>query len=130
MQKKVKKDVKIKEIKNMDFEKLSPIDDVDITSYEEALDFVLKNDDVNNVALSGTYGSGKSSIMLSYLKKHKDVKYLNISLAHFKSSSKSHVKTNSNTEENVKVYIENKIINQLLHQLNPKKIKATRFKIK
>ena len=48
--------------------------------YLNALDWALKNPDIKNIALSGPYGSGKSSIIQSYMEKHPSVKALNISL--------------------------------------------------
>ena len=47
--------------KNYHFEKLTPKSDTDIDVYDQALDFVFKNDDIKNVAISGAYGSGKSN---------------------------------------------------------------------
>ena len=37
--------------------------------------------DATNIALTGPYGSGKSSILLTLQKKYRQYKYLNISLA-------------------------------------------------
>ena len=45
------------------FEKLTPVTDSDISVYESAIDFVFENDDVKNIALSGAYGAGKSSVL-------------------------------------------------------------------
>ena len=45
------------------FEKLTPVDDADIRVYENAIDYVFENDDVKNVAISGAYGAGKSSLL-------------------------------------------------------------------
>ena len=44
-----------------------------------------KNDDVKNIAISGAYSAGKSSVLETYKKKHSNIKFLHISLAHFKS---------------------------------------------
>ena len=38
--------------------------------YLNALDWALRNPNVKNIALSGPYGSGKSSIIQSYMKEH------------------------------------------------------------
>lgn len=65
------------------FQKLTPINDADISVYEDAIDFVFQNNDVSNVAISGAYGAGKSSVFETYKKKHTDKKFLHISLAHF-----------------------------------------------
>ena len=55
------------------FEKLTPNKEADISVYEEAIDFVFDNADVTNIAISGSYGAGKSSVIESYEKKHKDI---------------------------------------------------------
>lgn len=52
------------------FEKLTPVTNSDIKNYESAIDYVFKENDVRNVAISGAYGSGKSSVLESYKKKH------------------------------------------------------------
>lgn len=108
----------------MHFEKLTPAEDIDIKNYEEAIDFVFSNNDVNNVAISGSYGAGKSSIMAAYEKKHSDKKFLHISLAHFEGTSES------NDKKTINDYLEGKIVNQLLHQLDEKDIPLTNFDIK
>ena len=54
----------------MEFQKLTPIDDAEIGVYEDALDYVFKNDDVLNVAISGPYSAGKSSLIETYKKSH------------------------------------------------------------
>ena len=35
------------------FERLTPIDNMDLNVYEEAIDYVFSNSDVKNVAISG-----------------------------------------------------------------------------
>lgn len=107
------------------FERLTPTDDVNIQVYEEAIDVVFKNSDIKNVAISGAYGAGKSSVLASYKKKHSDIKFLHISLAHFNSEN------TSNDIDNVKeTDLEGKILNQLIHQLPTNKIPQTQFKVK
>jgi len=113
-----------------EFQKLTPINNVDnIDAYREALDFVFKNEDLRNVALSGSYGSGKSSVLESYKKyqethKHKKLKFLHISLAHFES-----IEENTDTKIRKSV-LEGKVLNQLIHQINPKDIPQTSFGLK
>ncbi|WP_034564839.1 hypothetical protein [Carnobacterium gallinarum] len=63
---------------DLKFEKLTPDKDVDISSYEEALNFSFSNEDVTNVALTGSYGVGKSSIIETYENKHPENNYLHI----------------------------------------------------
>lgn len=67
------------------FEWLTPTDNIDLDVYEEAINYVFENPDVKNVAISGAYSAGKSSVLASYKKKHDDLRFLHISLAHFKS---------------------------------------------
>ena len=64
----------------------------DIQSYDELLDFSVNDKEITNVAISGTYGSGKSSIIKTYFsKKEFQNKFLVISLANFEITS---IKTN------------------------------------
>lgn len=65
------------------FERLTPINDVDLNVYEEAINYVFDYSDIRNVAISGAYSAGKSSILASYERKHSNLRFLHISLAHF-----------------------------------------------
>jgi len=60
--------------KKYHFEKLTPNENGDIRVYESAIDFVFEHDDIRNVAISGAYGAGKSSVLLSYQKNLKGEK--------------------------------------------------------
>ena len=112
------------------FKKLTPQKDVDIRDYEEAFDFVFKNDDVKNVAISGAYSSGKSSVLESYKYKHKEKSFLHISLTHFCAfGDDSSAQSESNNLFN-ESSLEGKILNQLIHQIPPEKIPQTSFKVK
>lgn len=73
---------------------LSPKEDLDDKVYFDALDFALKDDTVHNVAVTGPYGSGKSSVIHSYLNNRKkggaavvankkEIKDISITLSHF-----------------------------------------------
>ncbi len=46
----------------MEFQKLTPKNDVNLNGYEEAFNFVFKNDDIRNVAISGAYRDRKSVV--------------------------------------------------------------------
>lgn len=111
------------------FQKLTPIDTIDVSVYEDAINFVFENEDIRNVAISGPYSSGKSSLLESYKSKHKDKKFVHLSLAHFvtpKDESQSE-EPNSSIKESV---LEGKILNQLLHQIPTEKIPQTNFRVK
>lgn len=106
------------------FERLTPTDNLDLNVYEEAIDYVFNNPDVRNVAISGAYSAGKSSVLASYKKKHSNLHFLHISLAHFQSSDQE-------DEPEVKESIlEGKILNQLIHQIPSDKIPQTNFRVK
>ena len=86
--------------------------------YLNALEWALRNPDIKNIALSGPYGSGKSSIIQSYMKKHPSVKSLNISLATFDVD-------NSQNDENI---IEEGILKQLFYKVDANKIPQSRYR--
>ena len=136
--------------KEYNFQKLTPINNVDLNIYEEALDFVFKNDDLVNVGISGPYSSGKSSVIETYKKKHPDKKFMHISLAHFSENeipkeknkcedkgivrendagTKGNGKTDKGNEEYSNI-LEGKILNQLIHQIDSDDISQTNFRIK
>lgn len=115
------------------FQKLTPIMDADISGYKEALDFVFdENSGLKNIAITGSYSAGKSSVIETYKKTievNEKYRFLHISLAHFEKNS-----TEENIDENEDVIknsdLEGKIINQLIHQIPPSKIPQTQFKVK
>lgn len=127
---------------------LSPTKVANISGYEDALDFVFLNDSIKNVAISGAYCSGKSSIIETYEEDNKKKrKFLHISLAHFcalcqtdkekmiDGKDKATIETKILTRKLIKndknrATIETKIINQLIQQIPDRRIKQTNFKIK
>ena len=111
------------------FERLTPIDDMDLEVYEEAIDYVFDNPDIKNVAITGAYSAGKSSVLASYKKKHEKLRFLHISLAHFQSSDKEN-ETKENKKGANEFALEGKILNQLIHQIPSEKIPQTNFKVK
>lgn len=106
------------------FERLTPVDDIDLNVYEEAIDYVFDNSDIKNVAISGAYSAGKSSVLASYKKKHSNLCFLHISLAHFSPFDQE-----DETEISESV-LEGKILNQLIHQIPSDKIPQTNFRVK
>lgn len=107
---------------------LAPNDNLEADNkYLNLLDEVLKSADrLHNVALTGPYGSGKSSIIASYLKKHPDVEKisLNISLATFSLKQGSGDGDTSPSEEE----IQKGILKQIFYKVKPSKIPLSRYR--
>ncbi|HJI35319.1 MAG: hypothetical protein V8R58_04040 [Faecalibacillus faecis] len=104
------------------FEDLTPSYDVDLGLYKEALDEAFNNKKVKNIAITGSYGSGKSSLIETY-KKEKKLNVMHISLSHFEGD-------NSIDPDKIINVLEGKIINQLVQQIDSDTIPQTRFMIK
>lgn len=89
----------------------------------QALEFAISDvSEPTNVAITGNYGAGKSSVIETFELKKKDKKFIHISLAQYDESKKNEL---NNREINT---IEGKIINQLLHQIEPNSIRKSIFK--
>lgn len=110
------------------FQKLTPFSDVELGVYKNAIDFVFANDDLKNVAISGQYSAGKSSLVESYKKSHSNIKFVHISLAHFRAIEEA--ETNELGKDINETALEGKILNQLIHQINADDIPQTHFKVK
>lgn len=109
---------------------LAPTDEADKSGiYSEAILFATNNPKVSNIALTGPYGSGKSSIIRSFLKKYQRPA-LNISLASFLPETKSETDSEGGSEgENVsRQEIERSILQQMLYGADANKLPLSRFK--
>lgn len=119
---------KMKQNNKKKLDDLAPNDNLESDNeYLELLDEVLKKcDRLHNVALTGPYGSGKSSIIASYLKRHPDVEKisLNISLAAFSSTKDSDDRDTSLTEEE----IQRGILKQIFYKVKPSEIPLSRYR--
>jgi hypothetical protein len=110
------------DLENSSFTHLTPIDDINNVdpdrSYSKAISYALKNPRIKNIALTGPYGSGKSSIIKAY-EKSSDYKFLNISLASFKEEDNNSID---------KTLIERSILQQMLYGADANKLPYSRFK--
>jgi hypothetical protein len=113
--------------KEYQFRALTSNKDVEIKPVTlEALQFAIdKNSEVTNVAITGNYGAGKSSVVESFESKYTDKTFLHISLGQYDETIGSEKNGLNNRQINT---IEGKIINQLLHQINPNQIRKSIFK--
>ena len=109
------------------FRALTSNKDVEIKQVTlEALQFAIdKNSEVTNVAITGNYGAGKSSVIESFERKCTDKKFIHISLGQYDETINNEKNGLNNRQINT---IEGKIINQLLHQINPNQIRKSIFK--
>lgn len=78
------------------FDDLAPVDDAEQSeAYLKSLRWALGNRNVRNIALTGPYGSGKSSLLATFKKNYpNDFEYLNISLASFTDGNPDIIKKN------------------------------------
>lgn len=112
------------------FVDLAPTDDADKTgSYSEALRFATNSPKISNIALTGPYGSGKSSVIQSFLKTYcRPV--LHISLATFITEDKSKIEAEDKPKiETVdRQAIERSILQQMLYGADANNLPLSRFK--
>jgi len=113
------------------FNTLSPTEDAEnVENYIDSLDWALKNKNrIKNIAISGAYGSGKSSVIRTFIKrnKNKDYKFLNISLATFKEQ-KEQSNHQQNGDNDILRLIELSVLQQLFYHEKDRKIPDSRFK--
>lgn len=134
-------------VQNVPFEDLAPATNVDISNYEQVLNQAFSSPRLKNIAITGPYGAGKSSILASYLqsKEASDKNYANlclrISLAHFQPTKSGNELTDEqglkpvlkdgeavSSSYQMEQLLEGKIINQILHKIPAKVAKAAGFK--
>lgn len=112
--------------KNIRYKDLGPKDiSKEDSEYFRALDWAFNNEQIYNIAIAGPYGSGKSSIINSYIKKHPELKAVNISLANFLALNKSN---NIDTNDDIELELEIGILKQLFYKVNHKKIPQSRYR--
>ena len=120
--------------------------------YTEALDYAFGNNDIKNIAITGIYGAGKSTVWNTYVNKSKLRNVITVSLGKYENYIKdednrqkevSEIKLNSSDDdgaeglcddESKKVggiddenRVERQIINQILSQIDPNKIPLSKY---
>lgn len=102
-----------------EYESLTPKDNLEKSnSYIKALKESIDDLKRKNIAISGIYGSGKSSIIESFKQQYKEYKYLDISLAKFISSE----------ENKLEEELERNILNQIFYKVSYDKMPYSRFR--
>jgi hypothetical protein len=131
----VEKDVSTEDV----YKDLTPKEELESNkAYIESLDWAISNDNVLNIALSGPYGSGKSSILKTYKENRPYLNYLNISLATFHSYKESTVsdefveEKSSEKQSGIEALdeseIEKRILQQLFYKVKSRRIPFARFR--
>ncbi|XDD53364.1 hypothetical protein AB3N62_12865 [Leptospira sp. WS4.C2] len=116
----------------LDFEPLSPISNADIVDgYKQALDYALINSKdraIQNIAITGPYGAGKTSTIKTYFHKYrpKGFKELTVSLATFKEEI-SKEQDDPNQNELLRK-IELSILQQILYHVDGNKVPHSKFR--
>jgi len=114
------------------YNSLSPIATADSENlYTKALKWALKTrkeNDIKNIALTGPYGSGKSSVLKTFRENYKgeDLHFLNISLATFKEENPN--KSELTKGEDLIRLIELSILQQIFYYEEDHKIPDSRLK--
>ena len=123
-----KKNPEISEVTKADitFTPLTPTDEAkDCGAYMDALSWALKQNTIHNIAISGPYGSGKSSVIRTFLSprgQQSQYKHLTISLATFNAQKQDE------TPELQSRLIESSILEQLFYHEEDSHIPDSRFK--
>ena len=112
-------------------------------SYYEALDYAFQNNDIKNIAITGIYGAGKSTVWQSYVKKRNLKNIVTITLGQYDKADNAtsncwlegkikeeNDKKNCISEFEQENRIERKLINQLISQIRVKDAPLSKYKIK
>lgn len=105
------------------YRSLGPIDDIqEGEGFVEALNWAIQQKNIFNIALTGNYGSGKSSIIQTLLKNNNDIneRTITISLANFNNVAHSGDSSLNNLEKS--------ILKQLFYKLDSSSIPNSKFK--
>jgi ABC-type transport system involved in cytochrome bd biosynthesis fused ATPase/permease subunit len=89
-----------------------------IEEHSKALNEALEDEKVKNIAISGSYGSGKSSFIKTFEKQNSQYRFLDISLAKFNSNNKK--------EPDLSL-IEKSILEQMFYKVKNKTIPQSRL---
>lgn len=101
------------------------IDKIELKKIEPYLDNLkgaISTEGINNIAITGSYGSGKSTILKTFQHYNPEFEYLNISLASFKDNK------DDPDEKDFQRKLEISILQQIFYHVKPSVIPDSRFK--
>ena len=117
---------------NMTFSSLTPLDDLEAindkksNTYYKALNYALAQENIHNIAITGTYGAGKSSVIDSYFRNTCRKEFLKISLATFYLEKKD--EKSKPLDENKIIAIEKSILQQMFYRRKANAFPFSRIK--
>lgn len=121
------------------YNKLTPISDADLVEYESALLYALTEKDIRNIAITGVYGSGKSSLIKSFEEKYKsdsrykdkNFNFLNVSLASFVLQQNPNFEDDDTSSEKPKKNetqdIEKSLLQQIIFKVKSDALEDSQF---
>lgn len=134
------------EKENLKFNALTPeVLDKNKEIYTKALDFAFDNKDIKNIAITGIYGAGKSTVWNTYVKETKKENIITVSLGKYEDniqeikikSEESKIKDEDFEHDKIGEHIldnenrvEKQIINQILSQIKSKYIPLSKYGFK
>ncbi len=121
------------EVKNSPINSLAPkvlTDKKDILQakpYLDSLKATIDQEGITNIAITGGYGSGKSTIIKTFQNLNPQYKFLNISLASFNDIADEGISGKAK-KENLERLLEVSILQQIFYHVKPAQIPDSRFK--
>lgn len=137
-------------LKSLNLRSLAPANDKLKEAYRKALDKALSDNSIRNIALTGPFGSGKSTVLLSYEKNRiessrkslfqkAEKPFLKISLASFVTEKYDRAYADSDTinqplippdkgHEKILQKVERGILEQMIYSLSADKLPQSRFR--
>ncbi len=129
-----KKDVSLKHtlISSLAPKVLTKSEDIDkIQPYLDKLNETIDTNGISNIALTGGYGSGKSTVIKTFQELNSQYEYLNISLASFNKKENNDELSPSDKKlqkEELERLLEVSILQQIFYHVKPDEIPESRFK--
>ena len=119
------------------FQSLAPTDDADENGkYSEALIWAIKHESIKNIAVTGPFGAGKTSVLKTFEKRNPDIEILNISLASFSEDISEKepnryvwraTKARDEEKRQREYLIEKSILQQIIYKETNKQLPMSRF---
>ena len=117
-------------MENIEFESLVPTNSMDENkkSFIDALKWATSNPDNKNIAITGTYGAGKSSLIETFIKEENlENETVKISIATFNQEPINDAPQQVDSEVPLENILEQQILQQLFYKIEPNKIPLSQF---